>query len=140
MKTVCSVEKLSRFDAIVNILQEASKETLLLIPNVIVIVKLLLVNAATSATPERSFSMARRIKTWLRTRMTQHRFNVLAILNNHKDLTDDMSVIDIGNEFVKSHPKRYETFGLQRIISKKPGAKCQICADTFDRSDVYLCI
>ena len=77
--------------------------------------------------------MDRRIKTWLRTRMTQHRFNVLAIFSNHKDLTDDMSVIDIGNEFVKSHPKRYETFGLQRMISKKPGAKCQICA-------VYLCI
>ena len=60
LKTVCSVEKPSHFDAIVNILQEASKETLLLIPNVIiVIVKLLLVNAATSATPERSKDLAK---------------------------------------------------------------------------------
>ena len=39
------------------------------------------------------------------------RFNALAILNDYKDLTDDMCVIDIGNEFVKSHSKRYETFG-----------------------------
>ena len=111
LKTVCSVENPVHFDTIVSILQEASKETFLLIPNVIVIVKILLVNAATSATPERSFSMDRRIKTWLRTRMTQQRFNALAILNDNKDLTDDMCVIDIGNEFVKRHSKRYETFG-----------------------------
>ena len=111
LKTVCSVENPVHFDTIVSILQEASKETFLLISNVIVIVKILLVNAATSATPERSFSMARRIKTWLRTRMTQQQFNALAILNDNKDLTDDRCVIDIGNEFVKTHSKRYETFG-----------------------------
>ena len=78
LKTLCSANKLSYFDAIVTILQQAGKEELCLIPNLIVIVKLLLVNAATSATPERSFSMARRIKTWLRTRMTPQRFNSLA--------------------------------------------------------------
>ena len=38
LKTVCSVENPVHFDTIVSILQEASKETFLLIPNVIVIV------------------------------------------------------------------------------------------------------
>ena len=37
-----------------------------MITEVIVICKLLLVNPATSTTGERSFSMARRVKTWLR--------------------------------------------------------------------------
>ena len=46
-----------------------------MITEVIVFCKLLLVNPATSATGERSFSMARRVKTWLRANMKQQRFN-----------------------------------------------------------------
>ena len=42
--------------------------------------------------------------------MTPQRFNWL-ILNEHKDLVDDICVVDVGNEFVRNHPKRYETFG-----------------------------
>ena len=41
------------------------------ITEVIVICKLLLVNPATSAKGERSFSMARRVKAWLRANMKQ---------------------------------------------------------------------
>ena len=64
------------------------KEETLLIPNVIKILKLLLVKGATSTTPERSFSTARRLKTWLRSTMSQKQFNTLAILNTHKELID----------------------------------------------------
>ena len=42
-----------------------------LIPNIIVFCNLLLINPVNSATPERSFSLARRIKTWQRATMTQ---------------------------------------------------------------------
>ena len=44
---------------------------------VIVICKLLLVNPATSATGERSFSMAGRVKMWLRVNMKQQRFLIM---------------------------------------------------------------
>ena len=44
--------------------------------------------AATSAIAERLFSAMRRLKTWLRSTMKQKRFNSLAILSTHKDLTD----------------------------------------------------
>ena len=40
-------------------------------------VHLILMNPATSCTPERSFSVARRIKTWLRSTMMTKRFNNL---------------------------------------------------------------
>ena len=53
-----------------------------LIPNIILLCNLLLINPATSATPESSFSLARRIKTWQRATMTRKRFNSLAILNS----------------------------------------------------------
>lgn len=69
------------------------------ISEIIVICKLLYVNPATSAIGERSFSTARRLKTWLRSTMTQTRFNSLAILNIHKDRTDQLNFIDVANEF-----------------------------------------
>ena len=55
-----------------------------MITEVIVICKLLLVNPATSAIGELSFSMARRVKTWLRANMKQQRFNTVALLHTHK--------------------------------------------------------
>ena len=57
-----------------------------LIPNLLITVHLILINPATSCTPERSFSVARRIKTWLRSTMTTKRFNNLSILSVHKEL------------------------------------------------------
>ena len=45
-----------------------------MITEVIFFCKLLLVNPATSATGEQSFSMARRVKTWLRANMKQPTF------------------------------------------------------------------
>ena len=87
------------------------KEETLLIPNITKIAKLLLVNGATSATPERSFSTARRLKTWLRSTMSQKRFNTLTILNTHKKLTDKICFIKVGNIFVESQSKRYNHFG-----------------------------
>ena len=42
-----------------------------MINEVIMVCKLILVDPATSATGERSFSTARRLKTWLRLTMTQ---------------------------------------------------------------------
>lgn len=84
----------------------------LLMPNIIKICKLLLVNPATSATPERSFSMARRVKTWQRATMTQKRFNALSILNCHKDITDMLNLVEVGNHFVSLYQERYHKFGL----------------------------
>ena len=69
------------------------------------------VRAATSATPERSFSLARRLKTWLRSTMNQKRFNSLAILSFHKEITDEISVVDAANEFVATKPTRQDIFG-----------------------------
>ena len=66
---------------------ESEKE---LIPNIMRIIKLLLINLATSCSPERSFSTARRLKSWLWSTMTSQRFNELALLNVHKECTDQL--------------------------------------------------
>ena len=56
---------------IVQVIKSFAPEKRKLIQNVVTVTKIILTNGATSATSERSFSMLRRIKTWLRSRMSQ---------------------------------------------------------------------
>ena len=77
-----------------------------MITEVIVICKLLLVNPGTSATGERSFSMAR-----LRANMKQQRFNNVALLHTHKARTDKIRLLDVANEFIQRNENRFRNFG-----------------------------
>ena len=43
--------------------------------------------------------------------MLQKCFNALAILSSHKEMTDQMSIIDVANEFVGGKPNRKSIFG-----------------------------
>jgi hypothetical protein len=58
-----------------------------LISEVLTACRLLLVNPATSATGERMFSMARRVKTWLRAYMQQQRFRLSCTATKTGQLT-----------------------------------------------------
>ena len=98
------------FNDVLNHLKTVSVESML-IPNVINVVMLLLVNPATSASAERSFSLARRLKTWERSTMTQKRFNSLASLQEHKERTDNIHLVSIGNEFISKCSNRQLNFG-----------------------------
>lgn len=81
------------------------------IDNVIVVCKLIHVNPATSAMGERSFSIARRIKTWLRSRMLEARLNHLAILNTQKERLDKLCLVSEANSFVSLNENRERNFG-----------------------------
>ena len=107
--TICKDKDPTHFDEIVSILKEVSKEERLLMKNVTTMV---LINGATTGTAERSFSMARRIKNWMRSTMSQKRLNSLAILNSNKSHVDRLSLISIANDFVKSRPNRRVEFGM----------------------------
>ena len=99
------------FEEIVRDLQSTPQHQRL-ICNVITIIRLVLTNGSTSAAAERSFSMARRMKTWLRLTMTQKRFNSLAVLNTHKEILDELSLVEVGNDFVDGRPTRRNEFGV----------------------------
>ena len=64
------------------------------------IARLLLVMPAMNSVSERSFSCMRRIKTYLRSTMLQERLNVVMVLHVHKQLTDDLDLKVISNNFV----------------------------------------
>ena len=72
--------------------------------------QLLLVLPATNATSERSFSALRRIKSYLRTTMTQSRLNHLMILHYHQDLCDKLDIDSVGNEYISKNDTRRNTF------------------------------
>ena len=98
-------------EVIVKVIKSFAPERRELIQNVATVIKIILTNGATSATPERSFSMLRRIKTWLRSRMSQKRLYSLPIMYDNKDLLDNLSLIDVANEFVGLQPDRKNAFG-----------------------------
>ena len=54
----------------------------------------------TSATEERSFSTLRRVKTYLRSTMTQKRLNSVLVLHAHQDYTDSINMRHVARDFV----------------------------------------
>ena len=82
-----------------------------LVPNIIHICKLLIINPATSATPESTFSSGRNIKTWQRSTTKAKRYNSLSLLYIYKELTDQIDIVDVGNEFVEKYEERKNIFG-----------------------------
>ena len=78
--------------------------------------KLILINPATSASVERSFTTAQRLKIWFRsTMMTRERFTGnLTTLNRHEERRNKhtRSLVDLANEFSDRSDIRRRYFGI----------------------------
>lgn len=98
------------FHYILNAVKALKPEQRCLISSVISICKLILVNPATTATAEISFYLARRLLTWLRSKMGQKRFHNLAVLHFHKEQSDAIDVISVANDFI-TNDTRARNFG-----------------------------
>ena len=73
------------------------KRTRVLISEVIVLAKLILVSPATNAESEMMFSALRRLKTYLRSTMSDERLNYLMVLHVQKGKTDSIDHIKTAN-------------------------------------------
>ena len=85
-----------------------------LIPEFVKLVKILLCMPVTSCTCERSFSCLRRLKTYLRSTMSQERLNHLAILNCHRDIAYTLDLDHLIDEFIMRASIRMNTFYLRK--------------------------
>ena len=94
------------FEDIIVKIKELSNPEREMIKEVITLCKLILVNPATSAAGERSFSTAQRLKTWLHSTMNQERFSNLTVFNIPKERTDRLSGGDVANEFTNRTTNR----------------------------------
>ena len=111
LQPLCGEDKDFSIQNIVKILSELSSSQRLAISSVWTAIKLLLVMPATNATSERSFSALRRIKTYLRSTMSQERLNNLMLLHVNKDKTDALELHQIGQDFISGREGRLRTFG-----------------------------
>ena len=89
----------------------------MLMSHVGILVVLMIVMPATNAVSERSFSATRRIKSYLRTTMSQQRLNHLMLLHVHKSSTDQLSLVDVANDFIAGSDHRKQVFGMKFLPS-----------------------
>ena len=80
-------------------------------PAVEKLLRLLLISPASSCEAERSFSALHRLKTWLRSTMTQVRLNHVVVCHVHQDILSELSCQKIAKEFVMSNDVRCRVFG-----------------------------
>ena len=73
--------------------------------------RILLVNPASSFSAERSFSSLRRLKTWLRSTMTQKRLNSVALCHIHQEILDTIDTGKIAQKFISKSQQRVLKFG-----------------------------
>ena len=72
---------------------------------------MILVMPATNAVSGRSASALRRVKTYLRTTMSDARLYNLLVLHVHKDRCDSLVLADCLNDFVSGSEHRLSLFG-----------------------------
>ena len=87
--------------SILKYLQNLSQAKRSLLSGVCTLASLILVMLATSAVSEQSFSYLRRVKSYLRSTMSQKRLNNLMVLHVHSNRTDQLCLTDIGDEFIR---------------------------------------
>ena len=98
VKTICEMFNVCKFPK--TMLSEVDK-----------VLRLNLTLPLTSASAERCFSGLRRLKSYLRSTMTQKRLNQLMLLYAHNDRVDELHLPDIAKEFIQKNPRRASYFG-----------------------------
>ena len=73
--------------------------------------RLILVMPATNAVSERCFSTKRRLKTYLRSTMSQSRLNHVMLLSINRERVDKLDINVIADEFVQGSEHRLRLFG-----------------------------
>ena len=92
LRAIFYEKKVDCFDSFLSEIRKLPSEQRLLLPCAVLTYKLLLVKPGTTSIAETLFSTARRIKTWMRSKMIAVRFSALSILHTHKTLTDILNL------------------------------------------------
>jgi hypothetical protein len=87
-------------------IHKAAKEMSCTFPNVEVLLKIFRTIPLSNATGERSFSVLKRVKNYLRSTMGEERLNNMAILYIEKDIFNRINIDKIIDQFAKSKARR----------------------------------
>ena len=97
-------------DEYANVLRQITPDMRVMFTHVECLVRLLLVNPASSATSEHHQQHPRWLKTYLRSTCNQQRLN-LATYDSHKDKLDEINLNQLVAEFVAARDNRATIFG-----------------------------
>ena len=75
------------------------------------LLRLYLTIPVTTASAERTFSAMKRLKTYLRSSMTQERLNHVLILNSMKARIGNIDLVQIAKSFISVNERRHNYFG-----------------------------
>ena len=95
----------------VETIEDVMKELLTLqdgFPEVYSLIKVAMTIPVTSATAERSFSVLKRTKTYLRSTMVQERLTHLAVLSIERELSKNLDLDSVVDRFRDMHPRRLQ--------------------------------
>ena len=111
MSTRESIKTVVTLDKCATVLRDMAPPMRAMFPLVESLIRLLLVNPASSATAERSFSSLRRLKTYLRSTCGQRRLNDIALCHIHKDIVDKVDTNEVMKQFIHARDSRVIAFG-----------------------------
>lgn len=89
-----------------------------MIPEVVKLIKIALTIPVSTCTAERSFSALRRLKTYLRSTLTQVKLNDTSIVHIHKETAKALDIETVANSFIKKSTVRRNTFFMNDDPSK----------------------
>ena len=95
-------------------LLKKERAVLRLLPQVVKLTQLVCVLPCSTATPERSFSQLRRIKSYLRSSMNQERLNHAMVAVIHGEHLDNIDLMKLITEFILRNEERRATFKLPK--------------------------
>ena len=82
-----------------------------MLPEVSTLLQIYFTLPVTTATAERSFSALRRLKTFLRSTMTQPRLNSAMLLHVHKERCAKLDILELSKLFASANDRRKHFFG-----------------------------
>jgi hAT family C-terminal dimerisation region len=101
----------SKLSEAVTVIRDMSADVRSMFDEIEKLMRLLLVCPCSSAEAERSFSSLRRLKTWLRSTMSQKRLNSVAVCHTHQELLDETDITKLMRYFVNEIDTRVHVFG-----------------------------
>ncbi|XP_065643075.1 zinc finger MYM-type protein 1-like [Hydra vulgaris] len=84
-----------------------------IVSEIVRFVKIILVQPVSTCTAERSFSSLRRLKTFLRSTMSQERLNAVSLMITHKEITRSIKMDFLLDRFIEKNETRRRMFYLE---------------------------
>lgn len=107
--------KMEKLKDVVGFLRINKEWCMGLVPEYVRYIRLLITIPGSSCTNERSFSVLRRMKNYLRSTMLQDRLNHVALLHIYSEIVDNLDIEQLMNEFIAKKHERASVFALSKM-------------------------